>query len=140
MARVEAGPSVIRVLIVEDDAFAMTCLTEMLQVIQATPKRFNLPQLPLEIECATTGAVYFLCLVWQEDWTANPLSRQKFIKGKLVYQKELGASHFYARPYRIVDQTISVPAGPQHEECFDGALPPDTVKLGWTAFPNEAKR
>jgi CheY-like chemotaxis protein len=50
-----AGPSVIRVLLVEDDAFAMSCLTEMLQAIQQSSKRFNLPPLPLEIECATSG-------------------------------------------------------------------------------------
>ena len=51
-----AGPSVIRVLLVEDDArLAMSRPQEMLQAIQQSSKRFNLPPLPLEIECATSG-------------------------------------------------------------------------------------
>jgi hypothetical protein len=82
------------------------------------------------IECEKTRARYFVCMVWQEDWTTNLLARSRFIKGQLVYQRELGDQTFYARPYSIVDDTISVPHGAQHEVCVDGALPFDACKLG----------
>ena len=71
---------------------------------------------------------YYLCLVWQEEWS-SPLSRTRFIKGKLVYQKSLGSSSFFARPYGIVDDVVTVPQGSDCEERVAGALPSDSLKL-----------
>jgi len=48
----------------------------------------------------------------------------------LIYQRELYDHTFYARPYSIVDDTITVPHGAEHEVRVDGALPFDAVKLG----------
>lgn len=33
-------------------------------------------------------ARYYLYFVWQEEWTSNPLASNKFIKGKIAYQRE----------------------------------------------------
>ena len=82
------------------------------------------------IDCIESGVSYYLSLVWQEDWTANPLARSKFITGKLVYQRELGAKSFYARPFKIVDSLLAVPSGGDHEEMVEGPLPSDALKLG----------
>ena len=59
---------------------------------------------------------------------SSPLARNKFILGKLVYQKEPGSSTFYACPYRIDNETFSVP--PDREHAVGGALPEDWVKIG----------
>ena len=58
------------------------------------------------------------------------MARSKFITGKLVYQRELGAKSFYARPFKIVDSLLAVPSGGDHEEMVEGPLPSDALKLG----------
>ena len=41
---------------------------------------------------------------------------------------------FYARPFSIVDEKLSVPAGELHELRVDAPLPFDAVKLGRAAL------
>jgi len=43
----------------------------------------------------------WLTLVWQEEWTSNPLSRSKYIKGKVVYQKDNQVQEFHSKAYTI---------------------------------------
>ena len=74
------------------------------------------------------GGRRYLCLVWQEDWS-NPLARNKFIAGKLVYQAEPGAMEYYACPYRIDNETFSMPPGREH--AVGSPLPEDWFKIGW---------
>lgn len=45
--------------------------------------------------------------IWMEDWTSNPFSRSKFLKGKIIYQRDLEAMVFVARQYRILDGEVS---------------------------------
>ena len=42
------------------------------------------------------GGRRYLCVVWQEDWS-NPLSRSKFIAGKLVYQVQAAQHSTYTK-------------------------------------------
>ena len=85
------------------------------------------------MECVETGAEYFLALVWQEDWS-SPLARSKHLQGQLVYQHSIDDRQFYARPFSIVDDKLSVPAGEQHEQRVDAPLPFDAFKIGRTAL------
>merc|ERR1712137_1088782 len=52
------------------------------------------------IECtegpSQTGLLY-LHLFWQEDWTSNPFARSRYIKGKIVYQKQVNNVLFFSR-------------------------------------------
>ena len=71
----------------------------------------------------------YLLLVWQEAWTTNPLSRTKFIQGKLLYQKGPTATEYYACPYRIDDDAIAVHF--EREELVGSdVIPTDAFKLG----------
>ena len=86
------------------------------------------------IDCLTSRVRYYLCWVWLEDWSspANPLAK-KWLKGKLIYQKEGFTGQYFARPFKFVDGDkggILLPSGPQLEERVNGVLPPATVKLG----------
>lgn len=64
----------------------------------------------------------WLNVVWIEDWTTNPFARSKFIKGKIVYQKDPSAIQFFARQYYILDDNMQIL---DHEEpSFDTVLPP----------------
>merc|ERR1712008_107863 len=44
--------------------------------------------------------IHFL---WQEDWSSNPFARSKYIRGKILYQKDLKSTVFYSRQYEIHD-------------------------------------
>jgi len=68
----------------------------------------------------------YMHLVWQEDWTSNPFSRSKYIKGKIVYQKDPQTLQFHARQYHILNGTITV----SHEEepPFGSLLPGEEIK------------
>lgn len=65
-------------------------------------------------------------LVWQEDWTSNPFSKSKYIKGKLVYQRKPADLQFFAREYCIKDGvfTFSVYEDGPH----DSVLPDASIK------------
>jgi hypothetical protein len=83
------------------------------------------------MRCATQpGVTRYLCLIWQEDW-ASPIAFQKWIVGKLLYQKACAPdeepAHF-ACPFRIDEQAIHVFL--DLEEAVPGLMPPDRFKLG----------
>lgn len=65
--------------------------------------------------------------VWQEDWTANPFAWSKYIKGKLVYQKDPAKSAFHFREYMIVDGKVSI-AAEETESPFVSLTRDDAVK------------
>mmetsp|Transcript_83739 Transcript_83739/g.186960 ORF Transcript_83739/g.186960 Transcript_83739/m.186960 type:complete len:458 (-) Transcript_83739:193-1566(-) len=73
-----------------------------------------------------SGGRQYMHLVWQEDWTSNPFSRSKYIKGKIVYQKDPEALKFYARQYAILNGSITV--SNEEEPPFLSLLPPEDVK------------
>lgn len=68
----------------------------------------------------------YMHLVWQEDWTSNPFSRSKYIKGKIVYQKDPEALTFYSREYVILNGAITVSA--EEEPPFCSVLPGEDIK------------
>ena len=85
------------------------------------------------IQCMRTASRYYICLIWQEDWTANPFARSKYIQGKLIYQSALcvgGA--LYARPFRIDNGLLVVPPGDESRQWVPSVLPPDGIKIGCT--------
>lgn len=54
---------------------------------------------------------YYLYLVWQEEWTQNPLASSKFIKGKIAYQRdpEQGvAAVIFLREYCITNGKLEL--------------------------------
>lgn len=55
-------------------------------------------------------------LIWQEDWTSSPFSRSRYIRGKVVYQRDVHADAFFARPYIYKDSGLSIPADANAEE------------------------
>mmetsp|Transcript_41006 Transcript_41006/g.92001 ORF Transcript_41006/g.92001 Transcript_41006/m.92001 type:complete len:403 (+) Transcript_41006:80-1288(+) len=69
----------------------------------------------------------YVTLVWQEDWTSNPFARAKFIKGKIVYQKDLNVMCFHSRQYAIANNVFSI--SDIEDESFTDVIPPETIKL-----------
>ena len=88
---------------------------------EGTPRLF--------IDCATSGARYFVVWVWQEDWSPVVTFGKKYIKGKIVYQKGSGeqldgAAGFFARPFAVDGKEgLLLPPGEHLEERVHGALP-----------------
>jgi hypothetical protein len=73
----------------------------------------------------------YLYLIWQEDWTNNPFARSKYIKGKIVYQRELKADEFFSRQYMITNGVMSLI---DYEDSIgDSSIPGDEVKslINW---------
>ena len=81
-----------------------------------------------------TNECYYICLVWQEDWTSNPLARSRFVKGMIIYQKNPIESAFFTRPFAIIDKKILIPSGTAFETACAGALPSDELKLAFQHF------
>ena len=73
-----------------------------IELVEGVPRAY--------IESIRSGERFYICLVWQESWSANPFARSKYIKGKLVYQAAPGEG-FFARPFCIEDDHVSVPIG-----------------------------
>lgn len=71
------------------------------------------------------GALYVMSL-WQEDWTANPLARSKYIKGKILYQRNIRALRHFSRQYDIKDGVIEI--SDFEELQSDEMLPGDGIK------------
>lgn len=71
---------------------------------------------------------YYLYFVWQEEWTQNPLASNKFIKGKIAYQREpergLSAVMFL-REYCITNGKLELS---EVEELASEVLPGATLK------------
>jgi len=81
------------------------------------------------IDDVASGARYLICWVWLEDWS-SPLSwGKKFMKGKLIYQKEAAPEYYYARVFEFADGLLLVPSGDDRETTLDGVLH-DAIKIG----------
>eukprot|EP00931_Biecheleriopsis_adriatica_P092877 TRINITY_DN66645_c0_g1_i1.p1 TRINITY_DN66645_c0_g1~~TRINITY_DN66645_c0_g1_i1.p1 ORF type:complete len:386 (-),score=71.52 TRINITY_DN66645_c0_g1_i1:70-1227(-) len=80
------------------------------------------------IEQSIEGEVVklWLTLVWQEEWTQNPFARTKYVKGKLVYQKDVEDLEFCTKAYSIVDGMMSI--SPVEDAPFSTPLPAIDVK------------
>lgn len=70
---------------------------------------------------------YFIYLIWQEDWTSNPFARSKYIKGKLVYQRDPSEGRYYARPYAYRDGVLAIPPGAELEQEIPSLMPPNSI-------------
>jgi hypothetical protein len=80
------------------------------------------------IECLSSGARYYLCLVWMEGFPSNPFGK-KYVTGKIVYQHEPNSTSYYVRPYAIHDKSLVILPGTELEEPVETVLPPDHIKL-----------
>ena len=65
----------------------------------------------------------------QEDWTSNPFSKSKYIKGKIVYQKSLNAVQFFSRQFEIHNRNIVIASF--EEPAFTSVLPSNDIKALW---------
>lgn len=83
------------------------------------------------IECVQSGQRYYVCLVWMEEYPSTPFGK-KYLRGKLVYQREPGEGRYYVRPYGIQGSSLVIPPGAALEEAVEAVLPPDRIKLGCT--------
>lgn len=50
----------------------------------------------------------YLHLVWQEEWSTNPFTRSKYVKGRIIYQLNLEAGEFYSRQYLILNGVMNI--------------------------------
>lgn len=83
------------------------------------------------IDCKESGVRYWVVWVWQESWSSVvKLMGKKWMKGKLIYQREGASGRFFARPFKFVEgQGLLLPSGTQHEESVVGVIPGDQIKL-----------
>jgi len=51
---------------------------------------------------------HWLTMIWQEEWTSNPFAFSKYIKGKLVYQKDVEKMEFFTKAYSIQNGTMTL--------------------------------
>jgi len=70
--------------------------------------------------------VYFL---WEEDWTSDPFAPSKYIRGKIVYQKDLKYPVFYSRQYEIHDGKAII--SNYEEPSTKSVIPDDDLKGLW---------
>lgn len=86
------------------------------------------PALRAFIEKASQSGVgkYYIHFVWQEEWTANPFSRSKYIKGKIVYQKDPSKVEFHGRQYSITDGQMEI--SEIEEDFYDAVVPGEEIK------------
>mmetsp|Transcript_63073 Transcript_63073/g.137039 ORF Transcript_63073/g.137039 Transcript_63073/m.137039 type:complete len:404 (+) Transcript_63073:95-1306(+) len=82
-----------------------------------------------EVQGHRKGYRLYVHLMWQEDWTSNPLARSKYIKGRIVYQRNVGARQFFSRQYEIHDGVVFI--SEYEESPFSAALPTEEVKRLW---------
>jgi len=68
----------------------------------------------------------WLHLVWQEDWTTNPFSSSKYIKGRLIYQRDPKELVFYAREYMFKDGVMTF--SDFEDRPSSSLLPEDNIK------------
>jgi len=68
----------------------------------------------------------WLHLVWQEDWTTNPFSSSKYIKGRLIYQRDPKELIFYAREYMFKDGVMTF--SDFEDRPYSSLLPGESIK------------
>jgi len=60
----------------------------------------------------------FTYVIWQEDWTVNPFSRSKFLKGKVVFKRAPTDCIFFAREFLLKDNLFKL-IGEDTDEFLD---------------------
>lgn len=70
---------------------------------------------------------HWLTMIWQEEWTSNPFAFTKYIKGKLVYQKDVEALEFYTKAYSIQNGTMTL--SETEDPPFHAPVPGIEVKI-----------
>lgn len=80
----------------------------------------------IEPEMSSKRERYYWLLVWQEDWTTNPFAWQKYIRGKIFYQKDVSSMQFFSRQYFLSSGQVSM--SNLEEGPFHTLLPSDSVK------------
>jgi hypothetical protein len=71
--------------------------------------------------------VLYICFLWQEDFTLNPFASSKYIKGKIVYQRDPDVTEFFARQYEIIDGAMEI--ADFEEGPTTSVLPDDSIKV-----------
>jgi len=91
------------------------------QVVQgeATPQAFF----------TVRGQKYYIVCVWQEEMSSMA-SWNKWVLGKIVYQKDPSENAFFVRPFRIDNKEFKVALNDAEEEgpFGPGPLPTDMIK------------
>ena len=72
------------------------------------------------IEEVSSGARLYIYLIWQEEWSSNPLARKPFIRGKIVYQREPQEARFFAQGYDYRESKLTLDG---REESLPVVLP-----------------
>lgn len=95
--------------------------------IQAPPGE-TCPRAFIEEDSVTAGKRdrLWLHLVWQEAWTTNPWASSKYIKGKIVYQRNPKEIEFFSREYCIKDGVFTF--SNWEDDPFDTILPNQSIK------------
>lgn len=70
---------------------------------------------------------YWLLAIWQEEWSSNPFAFTKYIKGKLVYQRQPTDDQFFSRSYSIVNGVMTL--SEDEDSPFSSPLPGIEIKL-----------
>lgn len=71
----------------------------------------------------------YVHVLWLEDWTSNPFSMNKYIKGKIVYQRKIGSRRFHCRQFEIHDKKLFIVS--DENASFSSVIPPPEVKELW---------
>ena len=78
------------------------------------------------IEEVNSGARLYIYLIWQEEWTTNPLARKPFIRGKVVYQLDPSTRAYFAKRYEYSNARLSLSG--EGERLPAAIVPPDSLK------------
>lgn len=73
---------------------------------------------------------WYMYLVWQEDWTTNPLARAKYIKGRVAYQKDREEYKYFTRQFEMQSNGQLI-LSEDEDQSFEAALPDETIKDLW---------
>jgi len=75
-----------------------------------------------------THSKLWIHLVWQEDWTSPTaiFAKSKYIRGKIVYQRDHQELLFFSREYCIKDGVCTF--GSYEDQTYSTILPDDTIK------------
>jgi len=69
---------------------------------------------------------HYVSHIWQEAWSSNPFKSQKYIKGKIVYQKDPQSLEFFARQFSIVNGSFTILES--EDKPFGSVLPGENIK------------
>ena len=73
-----------------------------------------------------TSVRLYIYLIWQEEWTTNPLARKPFIRGKVVYQLDPSTRAYFAKRYEYSNARLSLSG--EGERLPAAIVPPDSLK------------